>query len=301
MTSDRYYSGDIEKQLKDMGCLDIPSSPEEQLLLKNRLEQKREEQKREEKENKIQTNNQSKYKMEFINYRKNNIILAKKEKNIIKKNTKRLSKKLDDNNKKYREERYRNVKFHTNKVKLLNDLEKQEKIKLESNDIDLILNKDYNNDLERLKSYTIEHMKYKKKYNLKELGLKFEESEIRELWNLITELIRKVKKNYKFTGINNLNDVKLELINIQLDQKRIPRKTSIEEAEKDLECMNNKMKLAKITNKKYEEIDKYPCEYIQGLIDTALLDSVNFNVEYEQKKIDDKLPRASKNLAESNG
>ena len=301
MTSDRYYSGDIEKQLKDMGCLDIPSSPEEQLLLKNRLEQKREEQKREEKENKIQTNNQSKYKMEFINYRKNNIILAKKEKNIIKKNTKRLSKKLDDNNKKYREERYRNVKFHTNKVKLLNDLEKQEKIKLESNDIDLILNKDYNNDLERLKSYTIEHMKYKKKYNLKELGLKFEESEIRELWNLITELIRKVKKNYKFTGINNLNDVKLELINIQLDQKRIPRKTSIEEAEKDLECMNNKMKLAKITNKKYEEIDKYPCEYIQGLIDTALLDSVNFNVEYEQKKIDDKLPRASKNLSESNG
>ena len=301
MTSDRYYSGDIEKQLKDMGCLDIPSSPEEQLLLKNRLEQKREEQKREEKENKIQTNNQSKYKMEFINYRKNNIILAKKEKNIIKKNTKRLSKKLDDNNKKYREERYRNVKFHTNKVKLLNDLEKQEKIKLESNDIDLILNKDYNNDLERLKSYTIEHMKYKKKYNLKELGLKFEESEIRELWNLITELIRKVKKNYKFTGINNLNDVKLELINIQLDQKRIPRKTSIEEAEKDLECMNNKMKLAKITNKKYEEIDKYPCEYIQGLIDTALLDSVNFNVEYEQKKIDDKLPRASKNLSDSNG
>ena len=301
MTSDRYYSGDIEKQLKDMGCLDIPSSPEEQLLLKNRLEQKREEQKREEKENKIQTNNQSKYKMEFINYRKNNIILAKKEKNIIKKNTKRLSKKLDDNNKKYREERYRNVKFHTNKVKLLNDLEKQEKIKLESNDIDLILNKDYNNDLERLKSYTIEHMKYKKKYNLKELGLKFEESEIRELWNLKTELIRKVKKNYKFTGINNLNDVKLELINIQLDQKRIPRKTSIEEAEKDLECMNNKMKLAKITNKKYEEIDKYPCEYIQGLIDTALLDSVNFNVEYEQKKIDDKLPRASKNLSESNG
>ena len=92
MTSDRYYSGDIEKQLKDMGCLDIPSSPEEQLLLKNRLEQKREEQKREEKENKIQTNNQSKYKMEFINYRKNNIILAKKEKNIIKKNTKRLRK-----------------------------------------------------------------------------------------------------------------------------------------------------------------------------------------------------------------
>ena len=301
MTSDRYYSGDIEKQLKDMGCLDIPSSPEEQLLLKNRLEQKREEQKREEKENKIQTNNQSKYKMEFINYRKNNIILAKKEKNIIKKNTKRLSKKLDDNNKKYREERYRNVKFHTNKVKLLNDLEKQEKIKLESNDIDLILNKDYNNDLERLKSYTIEHMKYKKKYNLKELGLKFEESEIRELWNLITELIRKVKKNYKFTGINNLNDVKLELINIQLDQKRIPRKTSIEEAEKDLECMNNKMKLAKIMNMKYEEIDKYPCEYIQGLIDTALLDSVNFNVEYEQKKIDDKLPRASKNLSDSNG
>ena len=301
MTSDRYYSGDIEKQLKDMGCLDIPSSPEEQLLLKNRLEQKREERKREEKENKIQTNNQSKYKMEFINYRKNNIILAKKEKNIIKKNTKRLSKKLDDNNKKYREERYRNEKFHTNKVKLLNDLEKQEKIKLESNEIDLILNKDYNNDLERLKSYTIEHMKYKKKYNLKELGLKFEESEIRELWNLITELIRKVKKNYKFTGINNLNDVKLELINIQLDQKRIPRKTSIEEAEKDLECMNNKMKLAKIMNMKYEEIDKYPCEYIQGLIDTALLDSVNFNVEYEQKKIDDKLPRASKNLSESNG
>ena len=239
--------------------------------------------------------------MEFINYRKDNIILTKKEKNIIKKNTKRLSKKLDDNNKKYREERYRNEKFHTNKVKLLNDLEKQEKIKLESNDIDLILNKDYNNDLERLKSYTIEHMKYKKKYNLKELGLKFEESEIRELWNLITELIRKVKKNYKFTGINNLNDVKLELINIQLDQKRIPRKTSIEEAEKDLECMNNKMKLAKITNKKYEEIDKYPCEYIQGLIDTALLDSVNFNVEYEQKKIDDKLPRASKNLSDSNG
>ena len=91
------------------------------------------------------------------------------------------------------------------------------------------------------------------------------------------------------------------MINIQLDQKRIPRKTSIEEAEKDLECMNNKMKLAKITNKKYEEIDKYPCEYIQGLIDTALLDSVNFNVEYEQKKIDDKLPRASKNLSESNG
>ena len=312
MTSDRYYSGDIEKQLKDMGCLDIPSSPEEQLLLKNRLEQKREEQKREEQkreeeENKIQINNQenkilqSKYKMEFINYRKDNIILTKKEKNIIKKNTKRLSKKLDDNNKKYREERYRNEKFHTNKVKLLNDLEKQEKIKLESNEIDLILNKDYNNDLERLKSYTIEHMKYKKKYNLKELGLKFEESEIRELWNLKTELIRKVKKNYKFTGINNLNDVKLELINIQLDQKRIPRKTSIEEAEKDLECMNNKMKLAKIMNMKYEEIDKYPCEYIQGLIDTALLDSVNFNVEYEQKKIADKLPRASKNLAESNG